>query len=379
MDALEQAADSGRNRKFEMSSQKRIALIQDALVVRAGSEKVALALSNIFPDAPLYASAYLPENTFPEFKQKRIVTLPFASLVKSERQFKALFPLWYLGFSQLDLSGYDLVISSSNYLAKFVNPPENVPHICFLHNAFRFLWKRNVYSDQSLPYRGLALALVNQFLPILRKIDLAKTRRLKYVVTNSQNMCRHIQEVYGLPSEVIYPAIPVTQFPMAAPEDYYLYAGRLISHKKADIVIQACNRLKRRLIVAGDGLERPALEPMAGETISFTGPVTDAQLKRLYAHCKALIFPSDEDFGIVPVEAQAAGRPVIAYRSGGALETVVESETGLFFDEQSVDSVCDAILRFENQTFDPLVIRQNAMRFDELHFEEKVRQLVSRF
>jgi glycosyltransferase involved in cell wall biosynthesis len=363
-----------------MPSEKRIALVHDALVVRAGSEKVALHLSNIFPHAPLYTSAYLPENTFPEFKNKKVITLPFASIVKNERQFKQLFLLWYFGFNQLDLSGYDLVISNANYLAKFINPPENVPHICLLHNAFRFLWKRNVYSDQSLPYQGVTLALINQMLPILKKIDAGHTRKLKHVVANSQNMAWHFKQIYGLTAEVIYPPVPVRSFRVIdQPEEFYLYAGRLISHKRVDLVIQACNRLKRRLIIAGDGLERPTLEGLAGETVAFTGQVTDEKLKELYARCQALIFPSDEDFGIVPVEAQASGRPVIAYRAGGALETVVEFETGLFFEEQNVDSLCDAILRFESMQFDPVKIRQNAMRFDETLFEAKIRELVNRF
>ena len=363
-----------------MAVKKRIAIVHDALVVHAGSEKVALHLSNLFPDAPLYTSAYLPDNTFPEFKTRNVITLPFASVVRSERHFKQLFLLWYLEFGRLDLSDYDLVISSANYLAKFINPPETTEHICYLHNAFRFLWKRSVYSDQSLPYGRAALALINPLIPLLQRIDAAKTRRLRRVVTNSQNMAGQLHRVYGLSPKVVYPPVPVRSFWVAdAPQDYYLYAGRLISHKRVDIVIQACNRLKRRLIVAGDGLERSALEQLAGDTVTFTGKVSDAELRRLYANCRALIFPSDEDFGIVPVEAQAAGRPVIAFQAGGALETVVEFETGLFFKEQNVDSLCEAIRRFEQLSFDPVKIRQNAMRFDESNFEEKMRALVDRF
>lgn len=363
-----------------MASQKRIAIVHDALVVHAGSEKVALHLSNTFPDAPIYTSAYLPENTFPEFKTRNVITLPFASIVRSERHFKQLFLLWYFEFNRLDLSGYDVVISSANYLAKFINPPPATEHICYLHNAFRFLWKRAVYSDQSLPYSRFTLSMINPLLPLLRRIDAARTRRLRHVVTNSQNMAGHLQAVYGLTPKVVYPPVPVESYWVAdAPQDYYLYAGRLISHKRVDIVIQACRRLNRRLIVAGDGLERAALEKLAGGAVTFTGKVSDAELKRLYANCRALIFPSNEDFGIVPVEAQAAGRPVIALRAGGALETVVESETGLFFNEQTVDSLCEAIQCFEQAAFDPLKIRQNAMRFDESHFAEQMRALVDRF
>ncbi|HEX9018996.1 MAG TPA: glycosyltransferase [Anaerolineaceae bacterium] len=367
-----------------MASKKRIAIVHDALVVYAGSEKLALHLSNIYPDAPVYTSAYLPENTFPEFKTRKVITLPFAARVRSERHFKQLFLLWYLEFSRLDLSAYDVVISSANYLAKFITPPASTRHICYLHNAFRFLWKRAVYSEQSLPYGGLALAAINPFIPLLQRIDAARTRSImdrpgNAVVTNSQNMARHLHAVYDLTPEVIYPPVPVSSFWIAdAPQDYYLYAGRLISHKRVDIVIQACQKMNRRLIVAGDGLERSALEALAGENVTFTGKVSDAELRRLYANCRALIFPSNEDFGIVPVEAQAAGRPVIAFQAGGALETVVEFETGMFFKEQSVDSLCEAMRCFEQATFDPLTIRQNAMRFDQSHFEEAVRALVDR-
>ncbi|NLG96688.1 MAG: glycosyltransferase family 4 protein [Chloroflexi bacterium] len=363
-----------------MTSTKRIAILHDALVVTAGSEKVALHLSNVFPDAPLYTSAYLPENTFPEFKGRRIITLPFASLAKSERQFKGLFPLWYIGFSRLDLSAYDLVISSANYLAKFINPPPHTRHICYLHNPFRFLWKRNAYSDLSLPYGKLALRAIDLLLPFLRKVDVSKTRKIDHIVANSRNISNQIKRIYGMESDVIYPPVPVRQFLTASDTgDYYLYAGRLISHKRVDIAIKAFNQLNRRLIIAGDGLERPALEKLAGSTITFTGRVSDQQLKQLYARCKALIFPSDEDFGLIPVEVQASGRPVIAYQAGGALETVVESETGLFFPEQTAESLCEAVLKFERMKFNPERIRENALRFDESVFEEKIRQLVDQF
>jgi glycosyltransferase involved in cell wall biosynthesis len=179
-------------------------------------------------------------------------------------------------------------------------------------------------------------------------------------------------------SEVIYPPIPVRQFSISEQiDDYYLYVGRLISHKRVDIVIQAFNQLNRRLIIAGDGLERPALEKLAGGNITFAGKVSSAELNRLYARCRALVFPSNEDFGIVPVEAQASGRPVIAYRAGGALETVVESETGIFFPEQTAESLCEAVAQFECLKFHPDRIRENAMRFDETVFEEKIRRMVA--
>ena len=157
------------------------------------------------------------------------------------------------------------------------------------------------------------------------------------------------------------------------PGSYYLCAGRLISHKRIDLAIEACNRLNRKLIVVGDGLERSILQKLAGDTIEFVGRVPDEQLHKLYSRCRALIFPSNDDFGLVPVEAQASGRPVIAFRSGGALETVLEFETGIFFPEQNVDSLCEAILHFEELTFNPFVIRENAKRFDLVIFENQIQ------
>ncbi len=299
--------------------------------------------------------------------------MPFASSVKNERQFKRLFPWWYLNFSFLDLRGFDIIVSSSSYLAKFINPPKGVPHICCLQNPTRFLWKPSDYSRQSSPYGSIGMAAIKIMLPLARKVDIIKTRRISHVIANSQNMVDQIRKIYGIEPDLAYPPVAVDQFSISGTVgDYYLYVGRLISHKRADLAIQACNRLKRRLIIAGDGLERAALEELAGETVEFVGWISDERLKGLYSNCKALLFPNDEDFGMVPVEAQASGRPVIAYRSGGALETVRENLTGVFFDDQSVESLCDAIVEFEKMKFTPELIRENVMRFDQAVFAGKI-------
>lgn len=360
-----------------MIEQKRIAIVHDALVVPAGSERVALHISNIFPDAPIYTSAYLPDNTFPEFRNKEIHTLPFSNLVKTERQFKGLYPLWFLGFSLLNLSQYDVVISSANYLAKFINPPSTCTHICYLHNPIRFLWKPAVYSTQSIPYGKVSLLLIRLLLPILRKFDIKKTQKIKYVIANSKNIANQIRSIYQIKSDVIYPPVDVKAYTISSEHaDYYLYTGRLISHKRVDLAIEACNKLKRKLVIAGDGFERKNLEKIAGDSIQFLGRVSDDQLKDLYAHCRAFIFPSDEDFGLVPVEAQAAGRPVIAYGAGGALETVIDGKTGVLFKEQTTDSLMNAILQFESMSFSPESIKQNALRFDISEFESQIKAYV---
>lgn len=353
----------------------KIAVVHDALVIPGGSERVALNISNVFPDAPIYTSAYLPENTFPEFKKKEIHTLPFSKLVKNERQFKSLYPLWLAEIAFLDLSKYDLVISSANYLAKFIHLPKNTIHVCYLHNPIRFLWKSKVYSKDSLPLGTISLPVIKAILPILQKFDITKTRKIDHLLTNSKNVAGQIENIYGRQADVVYPPVDVNSFSISStPGDYYLYAGRLISHKRADLAINACKKLKKQLVVAGDGLERKNLQALAGDDVVFTGKVTDQELKQLYANCRALLFPSDEDFGLVPVEAQAAGRPVIAYRSGGALETLIEGGTGLFFDEQTPDSLIEVIQRFETQSFDPVQIHNNAMNFDTSVFRKKFLQ-----
>jgi glycosyltransferase involved in cell wall biosynthesis len=282
-----------------------------------------------------------------------------------------------LNFATLDLKGFDIIISSSSYLAKYINPPRGATHICCLQNPFRLLWKLSEYSQESSSFGLASLAAIKLVLPLARKVDIAKTRRIQHVIANSRNMATQIREIYGIEPDLVYPPVDVDQFSISGtPGDYYLYAGRLVSHKRADLAIQVCNQLKRRLIVAGDGLERAALEKQAGETVEFTGRVSDERLKQLYSHCRALLFPNDEDFGMVPVEVQACGRPVIAYRSGGALETVIENQTGVFFDQQSVEALCGAVLGFEKMEFNPALIRKNVMRFDQSVFAGKMRAYV---
>lgn len=355
-----------------------VAIIHDALVVPAGSERVALNFSNLFPDAPIYTSAYLPDNTFSAFKNRKIHTLPFSKLVKTEKLFKILYPLWLIEISRLDLSKFDIVISSANYLAKFIRPGVQSRHICYLHNPIRFLWKRQVYTKDSLPYGSISLPILNFVIPLLKRFDIEKTQMIDHLLTNSRNTANQIEQIYHRRADVIYPPVEVGFYEISnTPSDYYLYAGRLISHKRVDIAIKACKNLRRRLIIAGDGLERKNLQDLGGEEVLFIGRVTDQQLKNLYMNCKALLFPSDEDFGLVPVEAQASGRPVIAYRSGGALETVIEGETGLFFNEQNEGSLMDAIQQFETMCFDPLRIRKNALNFDTSVFRKKFQHYMS--
>lgn len=356
---------------------KRIAIVHDALVVAGGAERLTAILSLTFPDADIYTSAYLSEKTYPYFKTKKIHTLPGARLVKDESQFKRLFPLWFLGFRGLDLSGYDLVISSSTYLAKFLRTPKCGKHICYLHSPFRFLWKRESYSPESLPFNRLVMSAIDLVSPLIQKLDKHYTDQISYLITNSQNTANFIHKVHNRDAEVIYPPVEVNQYRINTKrKDYYLVVSRLISYKRIDLAIRACEQTHRKLLVVGDGPERGPLQNITGEYTSFIGKIGDEELKKLYAEARGLIFPGMDDFGMTPIEAQASGCPVIAFHAGGAIETVIENETGVFFQHQTVADLIAGLDRFEKINFDPQSIRQLAMRFDVSVFQSKMRDYV---
>ena len=355
----------------------KIAIVHDALAVPGGAERLTAILSQTFPQVDIYTSVYLPEKTYPYFKSQKIHTLPGAWIVNNERQFKQLFPLWFLGFRGLDLSRYDLVISSSTYLAKFIRPPKNGKHICYLHSPFRFLWKRESYSADSLPFNRLIMTAIDLVRPIIQRLDKHYTDQISYLITNSQNSASFIRNVYGRDAEVIYPPVEVNQFKIAAErKNYYLVVSRLISYKRVDLAIQACEQMHRKLLIVGDGPELEPLQKIAGEYTNFLGKVGDEDLKKLYSEACGLIFPGMDDFGMTPIEAQASGCPVIAFRAGGAVETVIDNVTGVFFQNQSVADLIASLERFEKIDFDSQNIRQAVMRFDVSVFQNKIRSFV---
>jgi glycosyltransferase involved in cell wall biosynthesis len=358
----------------------RIAIVHDALVVSGGAEKLTVFLSQVFPNAPIFTSAYLPDKTFQYFETKKIVTLPGGTHVHNEKQFKRRFLQWFIGFRTLDLSDYDVVLSSSTYAAKFCKVKKNGVHICYLHSPFRLLWNRSAYSTKSLPYHGVVLWVIDRFIPLLQKIDRHYTNQITRIITNSQNMANSIKEIYGRDAEIIYPPIDYSSF-LVTPEkkDYYLVVSRLLSYKRVDLAIRVCHKTNRRLIVIGEGPEKDTLKLIAGVETSFIGNVSENELKKYFAEARGLIFPGEEDFGLVPVEAQASGCPVIAYKAGGILETVIDGVTGILFDCQTTDSLLSALNRYEDLLFDTNMIREHAKRFDLSIFQEKLLNLVKQY
>jgi glycosyltransferase involved in cell wall biosynthesis len=357
---------------------KRIAIVHDALCVPGGAERLVLQMAKAFPGAPIFTSVYLPDQTFAEFKELDVRTLPFSKFVKSERQFKVLLPLWLMELRTKSFKDFDYILSSSTYLAKYIKPAKNVRHRAYIHAPFRLLWKTSSYTHESLPTPRLLSPFIKSSLPVLRKWDQELTHRIPQVATSCKNVADEIQRIYNINAKVIYPPVKIHQEVSheCAKGDYFLSVSRLISHKRVDLAIEACNRLNRKLVIVGDGPERAILEKQAGPLVQFLGRVDDENLSDLYQNALALIFPSHEDFGIVPLEAQAWGVPVIAYGKGGALETIKEGISGIFFPDQTVESLIQSIIRFDRLVFNRSQIIEWVSKFDEDEFISRIREFV---
>lgn len=355
----------------------RIALVHDYLNQYGGAERVLEALHALYPQAPVYTSLFdrrvMPAlfrtwDIRPSFLQRLPTRLGVARLY---------FALYPRAFASFDLRGYDLVLSSSSAYAKGIFPAPGACHICYCHNPARFLWNTAAYLEQERIGR-LGSRLLEPVLARLRRWDLASNERVHAFIANSQTVAGRIARFYQRESTVIHPPVAVSSFPLARERgEYFLTGGRLVPHKRFDLAVAACTRLGLPLIVFGRGRALPQLQALAGPTVRFAGPVSEEELRRLYCGCRALLFPSEEDFGISPLEAMACGRPVIAYAAGGALETILPGRTGLFFSPQETGALAEALSSFGDGDFDPAEIRRHAEQFDVAIFQERISALVS--
>ncbi len=357
----------------------RIAFVHDWLTNLAGAEQVLLAMHELYPKAPIYTSVYRPEK-FPRLKNTKIISsflqkIPFA---KSKHQ---MFPhLRPLAFENFDLSKYDIVISDSHAEAKGVITKPGTLHICYCHTPIRYYWS-DYHEYIKNPRYGILNPLVKLVMPYLinylRIWDRAAADRVDYFIANSQFVANRIKKYYGWKAEVIYPPVNVSKFkPAKKIKDYYFAFGRLIPYKKFDLIVKAFNDLGLPLKIAGIGSELKKLKKMAKKNIEFLGYVSDEELATLYAEAKAFIFPTEEDFGITPVEAMASGRPVIAYNRGGARETVKPGISGVFFTEQTPQCLINAIRKFNPNVFNPNKIRQYSLQFDKKIFQQKIKKFI---
>ncbi len=360
-----------------MQSAPRVAIVHDYLNQWGGAERVLEELHAIWPAAPIFASIYDRERMPAAYRAWPIRTTFMQRLPGILRNHQPYLPVYPIAFSRLDLRGYDLIVSSSSAFAKNIYPPPGATHICYCHSPMRFAWNAADYARRER-LGGPTRRILAPVLGALRRWDARGTARVDHLIANSAVVAGRIKRFYGREAAVIHPPVR-TDIPAASgePDDFYLIVTRLVPYKRLDIVIEAFNRLGRPLRIAGTGRDRAALEALAGPTVTFLGGISDAEKDRLYGACRATIFPAEDDFGIAQVEAQAAGRPVIAFRAGGATETVVDGVTGVFFDAQTPEAIIAAVARREATTFDPATIRAHARTFDAAVFRGRIADFVA--
>jgi glycosyltransferase involved in cell wall biosynthesis len=355
----------------------KVAIVHYWLVGMRGGEKVVEALCEMFPQADIFTHVYVPDAVSEKIRRHRVMTSFINKLPGAARHYKSYLPLMPLALEQLDLSSYDLIISSESGPAKGVIPPPSAVHLCYCHSPMRYIWNMfHEYRQRSGFITRLAMPFIAHYLRIW---DVTSAARVDQYVANSHNVAARIRRYYGRDSRVITPPVDVDAFEQVTDgerEDYMLMVGELVAYKRPELAIQAFNQMKARLVVIGGGDMLAEMRRIAGPTISVLGPRPFADLRHYYARCRALIFPGEEDFGIVPVEAMASGTPVIAYGKGGATETVVPNLSGILFDEQSVGAIVAAVLSFEGMKFDPDRIAAHAEAFCIEHFIARMRQQI---
>jgi len=341
------------------------------------AERVAEAMHDLFPSAPMYTTVALRQNLPYRLRNADIRTSPLQKLPALDKKFRHYFMLYPFAIEHFDLSAYDLILSSSSGYAKGVRRRRNAIHVCYCHAPMRWVWSYDDYVARERLGRTSRTLLPMMLWP-LKKWDLRASQQPNYYVANSRLVADSIKKIYGREAHVIPPPIEVNRFHMSNEmEDYYLVLSRLVSYKRIDLAIEACQRLNRRLIVIGDGPDRARLEKLADDRIEFLGRQPEKIVNYYTARSRALLLPGEEDFGVAPLEANASGRPVIAYRAGGAMETVEEGVTGVFFDHASSNSLAEAIERFEVMRFDQYLLRRHAEKFDRSVFSFRVLQFLS--
>ncbi|MGJ3248887.1 MAG: glycosyltransferase [Elainellaceae cyanobacterium] len=359
----------------------RVAVVHEWLVNYAGSERVVEQILSLYPHAALYSLVNFLDDSSSDFIHHRSVQTSFIqNLPFAKRSFRSYLPLMPLAIEQLDVSGYDVVISSSHAVAKGVIPRADQLHISYVHTPIRYAWDlQHQYLHGAGLKRGIKGAIARLILHYLRLWDLASANRVDHFVANSHYVARRIWKTYRRKATVIYPPVAVQRFnPHCQREKFYFVLARFVPYKQVELIVAAFVRLGLPLVVMGDGPDERKLRRLAASNIQFLSPQSEAIVASYMARCKAFVYAAEEDFGIAAVEAQAAGAPVIAFGKGGVTETVIPGKTGLFFLEQSVESLIESVKEFESGAhhFSPDYARQNAERFASERFRQEFSQFV---
>jgi glycosyltransferase involved in cell wall biosynthesis len=355
----------------------RVALVHYWFVKWRGGEKLFKAIADLFPDADIYTHVADPEVLAEHLPGRRVFTTFISRLPRANRYYQKYLPLMPMALEQLDLQSYDLVISSESGPAKGVIVRPEALHVCYCHSPMRYVWDR--YCDYRNFCGRLGRLAMMPVMHYMRLWDQLSAQRVDYYIANSRFVGRRINKYYGKRATVIYPPVATKQFDMSRPaEDFYLYVGRMVPYKHPELLVEACERLGRKLVMIGDGEMMPRLKTLAGPHTRLLGAQSSMVIREYFARCRATLFPGIEDFGLVPVEAMASGKPVIAFAYGGALETVIDGVSGVLFHEPTAASVMDAIRKFERSSadFDPEVIAAHAARFSEARFRRDFTKFI---
>ena len=362
----------------------KTAIVHDWLVNYGGAERVVEQMLLLYPDADIYTLVYDEKKMGKIFPKEKVHTSSLQKIPMAEKLYTKFLSLMPKAFEEFDLTGYDLVIASSSCCAKGVITSPTTPFIAYIHSPMRYAW--DLYYDYLKNSGRLTNFFMKRWMPDIRKWDYISSQRIDTLVANSSYIARRIKKFWNRDAAVVYPPVDTDRLSISdeAAGDYFVVFSRFVPYKRIDLAISACARLNKKLIVIGSGSQEKELKLLAASCknadIKFTGRISDSEVKAYLQKCRALIFCAEEDFGIIPVEAQACGRPIIAFGKGGALETVVNEKTGVFFEEQSVGSLVKAIEKFEKldkeNTFNPKKIREHAEKFSAENFRKNLSEQI---
>lgn len=355
----------------------KIAIAHDWLTNMGGAENVIINFKQVYKKAPIYTLVYNEKNLDKELQNIKVRTSFLQNIKDARINHQKYFPLMPVAWEQFDFNKYDIVLSSSSSCAKGIITSPNTLHICYCHSPMRYGWE--FYYEYKNEVGKIKRAILPYFMNYMRMWDVASSNRVDYFIANSQNVANRIWKHYRREADVIHPPVKCDYFSISdVDEEYFLIVSRLVPYKKVDLAVKAFNELNLPLVVIGGGSQYEYLKSIANSNVKILGRRDNKTIKEYYSKCRAFIFPGEEDFGITPLEAQASGRPVIAFGKGGALETVIDGQTGMFFKEQTVVSLIEAINNFSKITFDKRLIRKHALNFDERIFQHKIKKVINK-